>query len=380
MSTSIDHVNFSENLGNPNQSQPGVATGYQSLIALSGQQCIDFEASPARLQKSDEPSLLSDSTSLVETALSTDLNNLFVKQVVEQLHFWHHHFLAAADMKVRLPLSQQQWLSPTLSAMLTTLSQHLNWKIEGLILEIEYSALKSNLQWSVQQASQLQSLGIGVQVCEFFPTHSAIANIEYCNIQSVKLAQGVLRKLSAGQESRVFFEQVLEKFFRNNIEVTLPSIDTPKQLNLLTQLDCTNWKTLCGYLMGPQDATLLIYADSKIATEHVTRYLSAMNRLSQSVQGYLGAVMVRRYWDAACPQRDWLTSQQLIRQQSGSFVAANDFCLSPEQVIDLKQWVNTFVIQGRRFIRDLPSLLLKHSDLTPDEIQLLGLQAKSQKN
>ncbi|MEO1593296.1 MAG: EAL domain-containing protein, partial [Cyanobacteria bacterium J06632_22] len=282
-------------------------------------------------------------------------------------------FLTAAQLTISLQLSEKQWVAPGLPETLQAISKDFRWRIQGLVLEIDHTVLNRHVHWSTQLIQRLQGMGIRVQICNFIPTHSALAAIKYFQIKAVKIDQNFLRNLAASQAAQVCFRSVLDKFQQMKVDVSVPCIESPEQVRLLTQLNCKSWRAVCATPISPREATLLIHADSKLAQANVTTYLSAMNRLSQFVQQYLGLTVVSRYWQTTCPGSEWLSSEAVSWQKSGQFHTQGDFCLSSGQIQDIELWVNRFMANCSRIIRDLPDLI-HASGLTLAETQLLRLQ------
>lgn len=347
---------------------------YQPLMSLERQSFVGFEARLAWQQQRQALYSLAALQMVDETGLSLTMRDWLLRTVIGQLYFWKKQFPTPASWVVSLQLSQKQWLTPGLLKTLQVISEDFSWHIQGLILEVDYAVLNQSVQWSAQLVQQLQHRGIGVQVCNFVPTHSALATLMHYSIQSVKVDPEFIRNLVTSSAARICFEGILTKSCQQQISITLPRIESPEQLSLLTQLRGQNWRTVCAAPIGPKEATLLVHADSKLARSHVTTYLAAMNRLSQFVQKYLGLTVVCQYWHKTCPTREWLMADALTWQQSGQFHSADDFYLSAGQIQDLELWVHNFFNRCRRILRNLPALIDASSDLTVTAAQLLRLQ------
>ena len=348
-------------------------TEYQPLISLSEQHFIGFEAILTWQQQRRELYSNAAIEMIEETGLSVAMRSWLLRTVIRQLYFWNKQFLSAAELTVSLQLSEKQWLAPCLPATLQTISQDFRWCIRGLVIEIGHGVLNRNVQWSARLIARLQDMGIQVQVCSFVPTHSALATLDYFKIKTVKIDQAFIHNLTLSWGAQRCFDSVLQKLRDQAVQVTVPYIESPEQVHLLTRLNCQNWRAVCATPISPREATLLIHADSKLAQSSVMTYLSAMNRLSQFVQQYLGLAVVGRYWKNTCPSSDWLSSNGVTWRQPGGLHAAGDFCLSSGQIRDIEQWVQHFMTRCSRIIRDLPDLL-HASGLTLAEAELLRLQ------
>ena len=346
---------------------------YQPLISLSGQHFVGFEALLSWQQQRRELYSSAAIEMVDQTGLSLAMRSWLLRTVVRQLYFWNKQFLTAAQLTVSLQLSEKQWTAPGLPETLQAISKDFRWRIQGLVLELDHTVLNRNVHWSTELIQRLQSMGVQVQVGNFLPTHSALAAIRHFKITAVKIDQNFLRNLAASQAAQQCFSSVLEKFNQMNVEVSVPCIESPEQVRLLTQLNCKSWRAVCATPISPREATLLIHADSKLAQANVTTYLSAMNRLSRFVQQYLGLTVVSRYWQTTCPGSDWLSTNTVSWRQAGEFYADDDFCLSSGQIQDIELWVQHFMANCSRIIRDLPDLI-HVSGLTLAETQLLRLQ------
>jgi len=341
---------------------------YLPLLSLSGKHCVGFEIQPA----GKSAAVVNPNS---QYSLDEDLASLgqLLHQAAKQLQFWQTHFLAASGMRLWVSVTQSQWLSPNFIELCQSIAQQPGWHQHGLVLEVKYAALPADIQHSAERVKRLKSMGFKVQVCNFMPSHSALTRLESCGITMAKLEQDVFRKLAGCSETQSFFSQVLQKFNDRNIEVTLPSIETPEQVSLLTQLDCNQWQTLCGTRIKAKDVTLMLYADSQVATALLGDYLSTMNSLSKVIQTYLGTTLVTDYWQVSRPDSPWLTPNMDIWVYRGCLHTATDYNLSPLQIDDLQQWTRQFINKCQSIVRGIPQLL-KSSAFTPAHAQLLGIQ------
>ncbi len=337
---------------------------YSPLISLAGKCCVGFEAELA----------ISDSA---DNGQSETINSSgpLLQQSATQLHFWQTHFLAAKGMRLVVKVTQAQWLSTTLVELCQQLSQQPATQLHGLVIEVEQATVLSNLQLSAEQVAALARVGIRVQVSHLVPSHSALARLEYCGITMVKLEPSFLNKLAECDKTQSFFSEVIQQFYQFNVEVTIPSIQTPEQVNLLTQLDCKHWCTWCDTHISASEATLMLYADSQITTDQLQDHLAAMNSLSKAVQTFLGPVLVAGYWEASRSDSPWLIADSGIWIHRGYLRTVKNYSLSPLQINELQQWTHRFIKKCQAIVKDVPKLL-QSPDFTPAHAQLLGVQER----
>lgn len=351
---------------------------YQPVMSLSGKQIVGFEMLLGWQEQRGEIYSSEGLSMLDDTGLGLSLRSWLLRTVINQLYFWNRQFLSAASLSVNVQLTKKQWLAPGLVETLQSMSQEFQWQLRGLTLEIPYTLLVQCAEPSAKLITDLQKLGITVQISQVMPTHSVLVALQYFGIPVIKVDQAFMRNLVISHGTLECFKNVLQKLQAADITIIVPGIETPEQVDLLMQLSDSqylrggDWNVVCAMPMSPRETTLLINTDSRLAQSSITTYLSAMNRLSQFVQGLLGAVMVERYWLSTQPRADWLSANNVIWQSSGFLYSSNEFSLSQQQIQDLESWVKQFMLCSSHIIRDLPKLL-RYSGLTVAEAQLLRL-------
>jgi hypothetical protein len=94
--------------------------------------------------------------------------------------------------------------------------------------------------------------------------------------------------------------------------------------------------------------------------------VGALNHLSDAASQVLGKTIVSNGWKSSCPDASWLKQFEIQKSAHFTFNGPSNTNLTPEQQLQLQNWVDAFVVRCSRTFRNFKSTVVE-ANLTPEE-------------
>ena len=126
-------------------------------------------------------------------------------------------------------------------------SKKNNLSARFLEVEITESSIIQNPDLAKTILTQLNELGIIVAMDDFGTGYSSLGYLKKFPFSKIKIDQSFVRELKNKQEDLAIISAVVTLGKGMNLQVVAEGIETPGQLKLLVDLNCT---TMQGYYFG----------------------------------------------------------------------------------------------------------------------------------
>ena len=179
------------------------------------------------------------------TGLIVELGELVIDIVCEQLEEWGRS--DALMVPISVNVSPTQFNRRNVAAFVIENLQRR--AISPRFFEIELTAapmLESNeihLQFSA-----LRAFGIKLMVDDFGTGYSSLAQMQYFQLDVLKIDQSLTAKLGTGPEAKVVYAAIVAMGHALSMLVTAEGVETQEQLKILGDLDCDD---IQGFLIAP---------------------------------------------------------------------------------------------------------------------------------
>lgn len=101
--------------------------------------------------------------------------------------------------------------------------------------------------------------------------------------------------------------------------------------------------------------------NNKVSSEEekftIKDYLETLNKISKFTISYLGLKLTKSCWQLSCPKFEWLEYFEVTSSAEITFSGQGTQEVSKLQDYWLKEWIDAFIKQTAKIIKDLPTLL-----------------------
>ena len=111
--------------------------------------------------------------------------------------------------------------------------------------------------------------------------------------------------------------------------------------------------------ISPAITAVKLKINNQVATEEsftIKDFLELINKISKFTNNYLGLKLTKSCWQLSCPKIEWLEHFEVTSSAEITFFDAGTE-VSNIQDYWLKEWIDAFIKQTAKIIKDLPSLL-----------------------
>lgn len=151
------------------------------------------------------------------------------------------------DLRMAVNLSPRQFRDPGLPGQLRAVLDELRLSGDRLELEITERALLEHDDDVRRVMTGLHDLGVRVVIDDFGTGYSALSYLHRFHIDGLKIDRSFVSELSRKESSAALVRTIAAMARTLGIEITAEGVETPAQLQFLTDLGC-DW--LQGYLLG----------------------------------------------------------------------------------------------------------------------------------
>ncbi|WP_069790611.1 EAL domain-containing protein [Cyanobacterium sp. IPPAS B-1200] len=180
-----------------------------------------------------------------QTGLICPIGEWVMEKACQQNRKWHD--LGYSDLKIAVNISARQFQQQDLVYTIATILKKNNLSARFLEVEITESSIIQNPDLAKTILTQLNGLGIIVAMDDFGTGYSSLGYLKKFPFSKIKIDQSFVRELKNKQEDLAIISAVVTLGKGMNLQVVAEGIETPGQLKLLVDLNCT---TMQGYYFG----------------------------------------------------------------------------------------------------------------------------------
>ncbi|MEL6249413.1 MAG: EAL domain-containing protein [Cyanobacteria bacterium J06648_16] len=343
---------------------------YQPVVSFTDSRLEGFEA---LIRWQPERKLLypAEFMPLLEASgLSAPLGEWLLYETASQLAHWKQQF-PFAKPQISINLSSKQLTSPGLIDVFQDIATGAKFGEKPLQIEVPLSFLQAHTATAATHLEAICEQGIALCIDDVVPKSDLLPMLQQCPVDTIKLDMAVTQHGLSEQQSEL--KAFVEAARQLGIKTVAKGIETAEQYAYMDAVTCRYGQ---GYLFDyPLKLTETI--TRLVATERKTMmslkaHLTAMYRLNQVIQQWLGGPIISRYWQATKPVRPWLNNWYPNQPPSLLTTHYQEDRIDPQQQADLHMWVNRFLHRCHDIVHNLP-YLLETSSLAATDLQLMHI-------
>lgn len=210
---------------------------YQPILSLESNRLVGFEAL-LRWHHPMRGILLPEEFLSIaeESGLILPISNWVLNETCSQLKQWHEQFPDMKNLTVNVNISSKQLLQPNFIERVATALDTHKLKAEYLKLEINEAALISNYARANEVFTELQNLGVQLQVDNFGKGHSVPGYLHQFPITTIKVDKSFIDGMGKGRGATDFIRAIVSMSRELGVEIIAEGIETGEQLEELKKL------------------------------------------------------------------------------------------------------------------------------------------------
>lgn len=210
---------------------------YQPIINIQTQKLEGFEAL-VRWEHHDKGLILPKEfiPSLETSGLIIPLGIEVLQQACQQLKLWHQQ--GFPELTISVNLSVRQFASSTLIVDIDRVLVETGINPIYLQLEITESAIMDNPTKAINLIKQLKSRGIKISIDDFGTGYSSLAYLQDFSLDNLKIDSTFIHDIESKNNANKIVETIIYLSNQLDVSLTAEGIETNKQLEFLTQLNC----------------------------------------------------------------------------------------------------------------------------------------------
>lgn len=195
-----------------------------------------------------------------ETGLILPIGQWVIQEACRQMNEWRENFPAAEPLTVSVNLSAKQFSEPNLVGQIQSALNQTGFPPHRLKIEITETMIVENHQAAVQTLTQLQALGIQIQVDDFGTGYSSLSVLHNLPLDTLKVDISFIRLLETDPDNAEIVKVIIKLAQNLGMVAIAEGVETQSQLLQLKLLGCDFAQ---GYLLmaplPPQQIEPLIF-------------------------------------------------------------------------------------------------------------------------
>lgn len=195
-----------------------------------------------------------------ETGLILPIGQWVIQEACRQMNVWRENFPAAQLLTVSVNLSAKQFSEPNLVGQIQSALDQTGFPPHRLKIEITETMIVENHQVAVQTLTQLQALGIQIQVDDFGTGYSSLSVLHSLPLDTLKIDISFVRLLETDPDNAEIVKVIIKLAQNLGMVAIAEGVETQSQLLQLKSLGCDFAQ---GYLLAkplpPQKIELLMF-------------------------------------------------------------------------------------------------------------------------
>lgn len=173
-----------------------------------------------------------------ETGLIVQLDRYVMREACAQLRQWQMETPALASLAVSVNMSGKHVAQPDFYENIEKTLRETELNPQCLKLEITESALMENFETTEQAFSQLQDLGVQIQIDDFGIGYSSLSYLSNFPISALKIDHTFIKQMNDESNNLKIVQAILMLSHRLGVGVIAEGVETESQLLQLRQLGC----------------------------------------------------------------------------------------------------------------------------------------------
>lgn len=187
-----------------------------------------------------------------ESGLILDIDYWVLENSAKQLKSWNLRFDKTKDMFISINLSARNVVLETSAKEITKSIKNQGIDPHNIKLEVTEGVLMNNMRVASNVLSDLRAEGFRIQLDDFGTGYSSLSYIQKLPIDSLKIDQSFIRRMDGGKQDEAIVQAILALGAGLNLEVVAEGVETPYQLERLTEMNCDYGQ---GYLISRPQIT-----------------------------------------------------------------------------------------------------------------------------
>ena len=179
-----------------------------------------------------------------ETGLITTLGVWVLEEACRQGREWLD---AGRVLSVAVNISSRQFSDGTLVEAVRRALDTTGFPAAMLTLELTESAVMENSDRAVQLLEELKAIGVRFSIDDFGTGYSSLAYLKRFPVDALKIDRSFVADIADDENDRMIVATVVAMARQLQLEVIAEGVETPVQLEFLSQLGCSACQ---GYLFG----------------------------------------------------------------------------------------------------------------------------------
>ncbi len=182
-----------------------------------------------------------------ETGIIIDIDYWVLKNAAKQLKSWNLRFGKTRELFVSINLSARNVVIDSSAIDISECIRKQGVDPHNIKLEVTEGVLMNNMRVASKVLSKLRAEGFKIQLDDFGTGYSSLSYIQKLPIDSLKIDQSFIRRMDGGKQDEAIVRAILALGAGLNLEVVAEGVETPYQLERLTEMNCDYAQ---GYLIA----------------------------------------------------------------------------------------------------------------------------------
>jgi diguanylate cyclase (GGDEF)-like protein len=174
-----------------------------------------------------------------DSGLILPIEKWILHEACRQLRTWHQTYPALKHVSINVNVSNRQFSQPNFVEEIIRALQVNELEGKYLKLEITESVLISNYAAANEIFTQLQNLGIQLQIDDFGSGYSTLSYLQHFPISVVKIDKSFVQALGKGRRGTELIRAIVSMTRELGMETIAEGIETGDQFDKLRELSCT---------------------------------------------------------------------------------------------------------------------------------------------
>ena len=170
------------------------------------------------------------------TGLIQGIGEWVLEKSCEQLKSWHK--LGLDSIRIAVNLSARQFNQTNLGQWLTDLFQRHGIDPSQIELELTESTLVDDIPRSIEQLSQLKSVGIKVAMDDFGTGYSSLSYLQQFPFDILKIDQCFIQKIDQNPKNAAIAQAIITMAHQLNLRVVAEGVETTEELTFVHENNC----------------------------------------------------------------------------------------------------------------------------------------------
>ncbi len=184
-----------------------------------------------------------------QTGLIIPIGHWVLNEACQQAQYWHTH--GHSELTIAVNLSAYQFKREDIVEQIATVIANTGLNPHLLEFEITESLIMENMEKSLLMLRVLKAMGIQISIDDFGTGHSSLSQITKLPINSLKIDQTFVKKMSAeypAEAERAIIRAIIAMAKQLKLKIIAEGVETEYQFNFLKKEGCN---IIQGYLFSP---------------------------------------------------------------------------------------------------------------------------------